>query len=306
MNHNRMAARPLPALPLISLLLISMLWLFVACVAPSPAADDSGLQIALLYARDTEVMTVQVTDAAGAPVTDAVVGLEGNMNHAGMVPVVAEGVTDDADGVADGVYTLPFAFSMWGDWILTVTVAQADGTTMTRDINAQVTGDSVSIAGVLSGQLQVTNVRARPAPLEGGTGAIYLTVINGTTDEEHLVSASSPVAQAVELHETVNDNGVMRMSHQPEGFVIPSGGKLELMPGGKHVMLIGLSAPLAVGDTVELILTFAHAGERIFQAPVVEIEGMGQMPMDAAGADHQHDAHATPAPMGEHEHSSGD
>ena len=61
---------------------------------------------------------------------------------------------------------------------------------------------------------------------------------------------------AVELHESINDNGVMKMEPHPEGFEIPAGGTLELKPGGKHVMLLGLVKPLAVGDTIELTLNF--------------------------------------------------
>lgn len=295
MLHKQMGARLSPTLLLLALLL-SVAGGLAACSAAGPAAgdgDDSGLQITLLYSRAGEIMHVRLADAAGAAVTDAVVGLEGNMNHAGMTPVVAEGVADDADGSADGLYALPFAFSMLGDWILTVTVEQADGTSVTRDIDAQVTGESVTVAGMPSGEMQVLDVRVRPAPLAGGTGAVYLTVVNGTASEEHLLAVSSPVAEAAELHETVNDNGVMRMQHQPEGFAIPAGGTLQLMPGGKHIMLIGLAAPLAVGDTVEVTLTFAHAGGKVVQAPVVEIEGAEAAPG------------ATPGAMEEHDHGTG-
>lgn len=289
MNHNPVAARPGRVLRYLLLLLI--VGGLVACAPPAPAADESGLQITLVYDLPNETLDVRLADADGAPVTDAVVSVEGNMNHAGMVPVTTEGVRDDADGAADGLYTLPFGFTMWGDWILTVTAEQSDGTTVTRDIDAQVTGDSVSIAGMPSGGLQVTNLRARPAPLEGGTAAVYLTVINGDSNEEQLTAAASPAAEAVELHETVNDNGVMRMVHQPEGFVIPPGGTLEMVPGGKHVMLIGLTTPLAVGDTLEVTLTFAHAGEKVFEVPVVEIEGTGQT-HDAEHAEHPEEDHS--------------
>ncbi len=292
MNQNRRGAAWLPAL-------LFFVWLLAACATPAPAADDSGLQISLDYARDAERMTVRVADNSGDPVTGALVSVEGNMNHAGMVPVTTEGVRDDADGAADGVYTLPFGFTMLGDWILTVRVEQEDGTVITRDIDAQVTSEAVTIEGSPegsspSGELEVANVRARPAPLAGGTGAIYFTVTNGTDAEEQLVAASSPAAEAVELHETVDDNGVMRMVHQPEGFTIPPGGTLELMPGGKHVMLIGLDEPLEVGDTVELTLTFAQAGDQVLDVPVMEIEGMGEMPAMQHDAEHdpEHDSEA--------------
>jgi copper(I)-binding protein len=81
------------------------------------------------------------------------------------------------------------------------------------------------------------------------------------------------------------------MHHQPEGFAIPAGGTLQLAPGGKHVMLIGLTAPLAVGDTVALTLTFTHAGEMAIQAPVVEIEATSDSMEghDMEGHDHEKD-----------------
>lgn len=92
-----------------------------------------------------EYLTVALSDAAGQPVTDASVSLEGNMNHAGMVPVMADAVTDDADGTADGLYQVPFAFNMNGEWIITVMVELTDGTTEMQDVNLTVTEESVEI-----------------------------------------------------------------------------------------------------------------------------------------------------------------
>ena len=89
------------------------------------------------------------------------------------------------------------------------------------------------------GKLTVVDVRARPAPLEGGNGAAFMTVLNGLDKAVRLASISGDAAGAIELHETVNDNGVMKMEPHPEGFEIPAGGTLELKPGGKHVMLLG-------------------------------------------------------------------
>ncbi len=75
----------------------------------------------------------------------------------------------------------------------------------------------------------------------GGNGAVYLTVVNGTGVPDQLVSATSPLAATVEFHETVNDNGILRMQPQPDGFEIPAGGSLAFQPGGKHIMLVELS-----------------------------------------------------------------
>lgn len=126
------------------------------------------------------------------------------------------------------------------------------------------------------GKLTVVDVRARPAPLEGGNGAAFMTVLNGLDKAVRLASISGDAAGAIELHETVNDNGVMKMEPHPEGFEIPAGGTLELKPGGKHVMLLGLTKPLAVGDSVDLTLNFDGSESMTLTVPVVDIQATMQ------------------------------
>lgn len=135
------------------------------------------------------------------------------------------------------------------------------------------------------GQLTVVDAKARPAPLAGGNGAVYLTVLNGLAEDVQLVSAASPAAGVVELHETVNDGGVMRMVHHPEGFPVPAGGDMAMVPGGKHVMLIGVAQALSPGDSVELLLSFDNGETISLSAPVVDMAGamQGQMPADMHG-----------------------
>jgi copper(I)-binding protein len=265
------------------------LWGLAACGGSGPAVDESSLQVTLLPPAEGmagETMTVRVLDAEGAPVTDATVSLEGNMNHAGMVPVLAEGVTDNADGSADGLYRLPFTITMLGDWIISVTVERPDGVTVTRNIEMQVNEDGISVEDepveeASAGGLHVRDVVVRAVPVAGGNGALYLTVVNGTTADEQLLGASSPSVEVIELHETVQDNGVMRMVSHPEGFVIPPGGALTLEPGGKHLMLVNM-ADVASGGTVEVTLQFAEAGEVTVSAPVV---GPGET---VAAEEHDH------------------
>jgi hypothetical protein len=75
-------------------------------------------------------LVITLRDAAGAPVKDATVRLEGHMSHAGMTPVFAH-----ATERAPGVYDLLFAFTMQGDWALLVTAALPDGTRLERRID---------------------------------------------------------------------------------------------------------------------------------------------------------------------------
>jgi copper(I)-binding protein len=109
---------------------------------------------------------------------------------------------------------------------------------------------------------------ARPSPSEGGTGGMFMTITNNTGAADRLVGGASTLAKAIEIHETIDDNGVMKMRPVPGGFEIPAGGKLELKPGGKHVMLIGLTAPLVEGQEVEVTLNFEKAGAITVKAPV--------------------------------------
>ena len=131
------------------------------------------------------------------------------------------------------------------------------------------------------GILSVIDVRARPAPLEGGNGATFLTVLNGLDTAVRLISVQGDVANFIELHETTNDNGVMKMEPHPEGFEIPAGGVLQLQPGGKHVMLLGLVKPLQSGDSFDLTLNFEGSDAVTVTVPVVEM-GAGMMPSATA------------------------
>ncbi len=124
-----------------------------------------------------------------------------------------------------------------------------------------------SSAGQAVGNLRVTDVVARPGPAGGISGA-FLTVVNTGSSPDRLVSASSPVAPTTELHETIDDNGVMKMRPALSGFEIPANGRLELKPGGKHVMFVGLTSAVAVGNQLEITLTFEKAGTITLKAPV--------------------------------------
>ena len=117
------------------------------------------------------------------------------------------------------------------------------------------------------GALTVTDAYARAAAVPGGASAAYMTIAT-SGDADRLVSAASPAAMRVELHtHEVDAQGVARMRQVP---AIPVAGDAPAMlkPGGLHVMLMGLTAPLAEGDSIELTLTFEHAGAVTMTVPV--------------------------------------
>lgn len=112
-----------------------------------------------------------------------------------------------------------------------------------------------------SDAIKVMDPYARSSSPSAKSGAIFLELMNEGADDR-LIAASTPIARTTQLHTHQEDaNGVMKMLHVEEGFTLPAGGTLMLKRGGKHVMLMGLTAPLENGATVPLTLTFEKAGE---------------------------------------------
>lgn len=119
----------------------------------------------------------------------------------------------------------------------------------------------------LQDTLLVEDAWARPGP-QGGMSAAYFEIENRTGAADTLLSAASPVAELVELHESYEREGGMRGMRKIPPIPIPSEGEVALAPGGKHVMLIRLTHPLAQSDSVALVLTFARHGPRLLTLPV--------------------------------------
>lgn len=117
----------------------------------------------------------------------------------------------------------------------------------------------------VSGPLTISTPWSRATPPGATVGGAYFEIVNaGPADR--LLSLSSPVASSVEMHQTLLDGTVTEM-RQVESVVVPARGKVRFAPGGLHVMLLGLKAPLKQGQHFSLRLKFAHAGE--IQADVV-------------------------------------
>lgn len=113
------------------------------------------------------------------------------------------------------------------------------------------------------------------APVAAG----FLSISNGGTEDDRLLSASSAVAGETQIHEMAVVDEVMRMRPLPEGLPIPAGATVELAPGGFHLMFMDLQEPLVEGETVEVTLTFERAGRVVVPlavgAPDAEAAGHG-------------------------------
>jgi len=111
------------------------------------------------------------------------------------------------------------------------------------------------------------------------TGAAYVTIENRGGADDALVAAKSPLAGTIEIHATVTEGAVAGM-RRVEKFVVPAGASMAMAPGGAHLMLMQLSAPLREGALLPLTLVFERAGEVTLD---VDIAPLGAMSPAAGG-----------------------
>ena len=125
------------------------------------------------------------------------------------------------------------------------------------------------------GSIKVENAYTRAtAPGQQVAGGFLKIENKGSADQ--LVSASSPAAGEVQLHEMAMDGNVMKM-RQVKDIPVPANGSVELKPGGLHLMFMNIKAPLAAGETVPVKLKFAKAGEVEVKMPVNAIAATSPM-----------------------------
>ena len=115
--------------------------------------------------------------------------------------------------------------------------------------------------------VDVSEVWARASAGMANAGAAYANLQNRGDAPDRLVSASTPVAGTVELHTMTMEGDVMKMRQIPSIDVAP-GATVELKPGGLHVMLLDLKAPLKEGTSFPLTLNFEKSGTKTLQVQV--------------------------------------
>lgn len=109
------------------------------------------------------------------------------------------------------------------------------------------------------GSLKIDNPYTRMTVAGQKVGGAFMKVENkGAADK--LIGASSTVAKEVQLHTMSMDGNVMKM-RELKVIDVPANGEVKLAPGGLHLMLIDIKAPLKKGDTVPVKLKFEKAGE---------------------------------------------
>ena len=132
--------------------------------------------------------------------------------------------------------------------------------------------------------IMITDAFARASAGAAKNAAAFMTLKNHSGRDDHLVAVRAARARKAELHTHIHDQGVMRMRPVAR-ITVPAGAAATLKPGGDHVMLMGLTAPLKKGDTLSLTLVFEHAGEIAVAVPIGAIGARGP---SATGQGHKH------------------
>jgi periplasmic copper chaperone A len=126
---------------------------------------------------------------------------------------------------------------------------------------------AATIAPATAGDITVDGAWARPTVGQSKQGVIYLSITNAGTEADRLTGASTPAAASAELHTVAIEGGMMKM-RAVEAITIPPGETVTLAPGGDHIMLMSLVAPLRKGSSIALTLSFETAGDLDLPVPV--------------------------------------
>ncbi|UPQ90236.1 copper chaperone PCu(A)C [Vibrio sinaloensis] len=111
---------------------------------------------------------------------------------------------------------------------------------------------------------------ARATPPNAPTSAVFLEVMNRGDNDRYIVSATTPAAGKVELHDVIKDGDVMKM-RQVERIQVPAKGKAVLKPGSLHIMLFELQQPFVEGEQIDVQITFADGEQQTFSAPIKKV-----------------------------------
>ncbi len=137
---------------------------------------------------------------------------------------------------------------------------------------------------VKAGAIVISAPFARATPAGAQVAGGYLTIVNGGSTPDRLVSLTADISARPELHEMKLENGTMIMRPLENGIPLPPGEKVELKPGGLHLMFMSINRQLKAGESVRATLQFEKAGKVDVVFPVVPIGGQAPAAHGGHGA----------------------
>lgn len=133
---------------------------------------------------------------------------------------------------------------------------------------------------IKAGDLTITGAFTREPPKGARVAGGFATITNSGATPDRLLGGSAAFAKRFEIHEMTMDGGMMKMRELPKGLEIKPGEKVELKPGGYHVMFMDLTEAPVPGKPMKAKLRFEKAGE-------VDVE-FAVTPMGASTPKSQH------------------
>jgi len=110
-------------------------------------------------------------------------------------------------------------------------------------------------------------------PSQTTTGA-FMTITS--SEDAKLVGASTPIAKMTEIHQSTMKDGVAHM-HEAQSVALPAGKPVELKPGGYHLMIMGVTKPVAKGEKIPFQLTIEdRSGKKTKVDVKAEVRPLGQ------------------------------
>lgn len=132
------------------------------------------------------------------------------------------------------------------------------------------TGLLVALTSYANANIQADHAYARATAPTATTSAVFVSLSNNGEQAVSLLSASTPRAGKVELHDMIMEGDVMKM-RQIEKITIPAHGQTILQPGSLHVMLFDLDSALKEGEQLEVTLNFSNQQSLVISAPIKKV-----------------------------------
>ena len=118
-----------------------------------------------------------------------------------------------------------------------------------------------------AGDIHIQSPWARALPPTSPNGAVYLPLTNHGAHPDKLLGASADVAERVEVHSHILEDGMMKM-RRVESVDLPPHKAVLFAPGGYHFMLIGLKRPLEADDRFQILLAFEQNSQALVEVVV--------------------------------------
>lgn len=121
-----------------------------------------------------------------------------------------------------------------------------------------------------SGKLLIDKPNIPASPPGSRVAAGYMSITNHMDQTETLLSVNAEFAKMAEIHEIKEENGVAKMRELKSPLRIAAGETVMLAPGSFHLMFMGVTEPLVVGETASVVLEFERSGQQTIEFSIVD------------------------------------